>query len=40
MREIKEINNINNKGIKKTPANLRVSANAKDLTLGKEMRLV
>jgi hypothetical protein len=40
VREVKEVNGINNKGAKKAPANLRVSANAEDLTLGGEVRLV
>jgi hypothetical protein len=34
------MNGINNKGAKKIPANLRVSANIEDLTLSKKVRLV
>ena len=40
MREVEGVNGKNNKGAKRAPANLRESANAEDLTLGGEVRLV
>jgi hypothetical protein len=40
MREIKKVNGINNKSVKKVPVNLKIFANIKDLTLSKEVKLV